>query len=229
MKFKKEKEDKRKSHGKEKLAASRLKTGGIIAALAASAAVFAAMVQTEKNVLTQYEKGSIYVAAAAIPRGQVITEDNYDRYFKLQQLDKSCIPETALSSPEQAKDLMAVWDIEQGVLLTDGMFRHMDTVLEEMEKPVIAGFKAEDIYQVAGGVLRAGDRVNIYSVREDGTGLVWERVFVQQVFDAAGNAVPNGDESAAAQRINIYLDEADVEEFYGQLASGSLRVVKLIQ
>ena len=220
----------REKRKKEKrLSIKKLQTGGIIAALVASVAVFAAMVQMEKNVLTQYEKGVIYIAAREIPQGQLITEDNYTQYFREQQLDKSCIPPTALSAPEQVTELVAVYDIEQGVLLTQGMFQQMDVILEEMDRPVVAGFKADDIYQVAGGVLRAGDRVNIYSVREEGTSLVWSQVFVQQVFDASGSVILSGDSATAAQRINVCLDEADVADFYAQLAGGSLRVVKLLQ
>ena len=218
-----------KRKGDRRLSVKKLKMGGIIAALVASFAIFAAMVQIERNVLTQYERGTIYIAAREIPKGQLITEDNYKQYFAEKQLDKSCIPTTALCSPEQVAELAAVFTIEQGVLLTQGMFQRMDEVLAQMERPVVAGFKAEDIYQVAGGVLRAGDRVNIYSVREDSASLVWQQVYVQQVFDASGNTIPSGDTATAAQRVNVCLDEADVENFYTQLAGGSLRVVKLIE
>lgn len=205
---------------------SRMKTGGIIAALISAVAVFAVMVQMEKNILTQYEKEIIYVAAAVIPKGEIVTEDNYTKFFVQQQLDSSCIPATAISSPDQIRGLVAKTDIEQGVLLTMGMFEPVDEVLAAMEKPVIAGFKAEDLYQVVSGVLRSGDRVNIYSVKEEEVILVWQDIFVQQVFDASGVAIASGDTVTAAQRINVYLDQADVEQFYGELASGSLRVVK---
>jgi len=205
---------------------SRLKTGGIIAALLSAVTVFTVMIQMEKNILTQYEKGTIYMAASEIPRGEVVTEENYTRFFTEKQLDSSCIPPSAISSPDQVRGLVAKTDIEQGVLLTAGMFEPLDEVLEAMEKPVIAGFKAEDLYQVVSGVLRRGDRVSIYSVKEEEVTLVWQDVFVQQVFDASGTAIANGDTVTAAQRINVYLDQGDVEQFYGELAAGSLRVVK---
>lgn len=208
---------------------SRLRMGGVLAALVASVAIFTAMIQMEKNILTRYEKGTIYTAVREIPRGQLITEENYQQYFKEQQLDKSCIPSTALNSPDQVTGLVAVYDIDEGVLLTGGMFQEVNGILKEMSAPVIAGFKAEDIYQVAGGVLRAGDRVNIYSVKDGETSLVWAKVFVQQVFDASGNTIDNGDTVTAAQRINVYLDEAEVQNFYAELAGGSLRVVKLLE
>lgn len=209
--------------------ASGLKMGSVVAALVASVAIFITMVQMEKNILTQYEKGIIYTAVREIPKGQLITADNYQQYFSEQQLDKSCIPPTALNSPGQVTGLVAAYDIEPGILLTGGMFQELDSILNEMWEPVVAGFKAEDIYQVAGGVLRAGDRVNIYSVKEGETGLVWSNVFVQQVFDASGTAISNEDTVTAAQRINVYLNVAEVQDFYTELAGGSLRVVKLLE
>lgn len=199
-----------------------------MAALAAAAAVFAAMLHLEKSVLTQYEKATIYIAAEEIPKGQMITEENYLQYFTEKQLDKNCIPDTALCAPEQVKGLIAAYNIDPGVLLTEGMFEEYSQIIGGMKEPVVAGFKAEDIYQVAGGILRAGDRVHIYSVKEEETILVWREIFVQQVFDASGTAIPNDNNTAAAQRINVYIDREDVANFYRELAGGSLRVVKAL-
>lgn len=208
----------------------RWKMGGMAAALIAAVAVFAVMLQLEKSVLTKYEKGTVYAAAAEIPKGQIITTENMSLYFQEKSLDKSCIPESALCSPEQVTGLAAVFDIEQGVLLSEGMFETLEEVLAEMKEPVVAGFKAEDLYQVAGGVLRAGDRIHIYSVSEEGEArLVWDNIYVQQVFDQAGSRIANGDMTTAAQRINIYLDKRDVEAFYSELAGGTLRVVRVFQ
>ena len=230
---------KRKKAGE--IRTDRWKRGGIVAALLAAIAVFTVMLQLEKSTLTKYERGQIYVAVREIPRGQLITEENQMLYFEEKLLDKTCIPESALYRPEQVNGLAAVFDIAPGVLLTGEMFESMDEVLGEMQNPVIAGFKADDLYQVVGGVLRAGDRIHIYKITDSkaiesktdptddensGAVLIWENVYVQEVFDQTGNRIVNGDTTTAAQRINIYLDKADVEAFYAELASGTLRVVK---
>ena len=207
---------------------NRIWVGSIIAALVAAVVIFAVMMQMEKNMLTQYEKGSILLAAENIPKGQLITLENYGTYFKEAELDKNCIPVTALTSVEQLQDMVASADIDEGTLLTKGMFETTDEITGDMQNPVIAGFKAEDLYQVVGGVLRTGDRIHIYYVTEEGETVInWRNVFVQQVFDNAGNSIVSGDKQTAAQRINIYLDQADVERFYSGLATGSLRVVKV--
>ena len=101
---------------------------------------------------------------------------------------------------------------------------------EEMEEAVIAGFRAEDLYQAVGGVLRAGDRIHIYCIDKEETAKekpVWKNLFVQQVFDQNGNAIDSGDTTTPAQRINVYMDNGKVDDFYRNLAKGSLRVVKV--
>ena len=82
----------------------------------------------------------------------------------------------------------------------------------------------------SGGVLRAGDRIHIYCVEqeeeEQNGKLLWENVFVQQVFDRNGAAIGGDDGTTPAQRVNIYMEKERVADFYAALAQGSLRVVK---
>ncbi len=207
---------------------SKIQIGSIIAALVAAVAVYAVMMQMEKNMLAQYERGVILTAAKEIPKGQMITEENYVAYFKEMELDKNCIPATALISMEEINEMVPVADIEEGTLLTHGMFEKINDVLKEMKEPVIASFKAEDMYQVVGGVLRTGDRIHIYYVTEEGEAILrWKNVFVQQVFDNSGKSIASEDKQTVAQRINVYLEQEDVERFYSGLATNSLRVVKV--
>lgn len=223
-----EKDMKRVGEKCRKNSAGRFWTGVIITAFVAAVTVFVVMLQLERKLLEPYEREMIYIAAKEIPRGQVITPENMEEYFTSGMLDTGWIPEGALREPEQIKGMAALFPIEQGVLLTQGMFEPMEEITRDMEQPVIAGFKAEDLSQVVGGVLRAGDRIHIYCVEEGkGAQLVWSEVYVQQVFDGSGAAISGEDKQTAAQRINVYLDRKDVELFYGRMERGSLRVVKL--
>ena len=180
-------------------------------------------------MMEQYEKGLVYVAACEIPKGMLITEENLGKYFKKAELEKRSIPPTALVEPEQMQGLAAVFDVEEGTILTRGMFMSLAEILHSLEEPVIAGFRADDMYQVAGGVLRAGDRIHIYTIRDNRAELAWEAVYVQQVFDSTGKSISNGDQVSIAQRINVYLDKKDVGAFYSGLAMGNLRVVKVLE
>ena len=253
MKFMKEKEKKNKvpktSGGKRNILPGACVLGLVIAII-----IYAVMLNTEKNVLSDYARASVYVAVKDIPTGQPITSENFQEYFALKEIDEKIVPAAAFGSSDQLEGLVALYKIDSGSIITSGMFDTVNEITKDMENPVIAGFKADDLYQVVGGVLRAGDRIHIYRVVEDenagntvvteaddgtdgenannekaaaaGAVLMWENIYVQDVFDQTGNRIISGDVETSAQRINVYLDKSDVEAFYAELASGTLRVVK---
>lgn len=216
--------EKKKKKIKEK---RTLLPGAIALGLVLAVIVYAVMLNAEKNALKDFEKEAVWIAAKKVPAGQMITEDNYQEFFERKDVDKRIVSSAAILSLESLEGLAACYTIDAGTLLTKGMFEDINEITKDMEEPVIAGFKADDLYQVVGGVLRAGDRIHIYSVSEENeTSLIWDDVYVQGVFDQAGTQIGNEDAVTAAQRINVYMDKADVEVFYSELASGTLRVVK---
>ena len=204
--------------------------GSVIAALVAAVAVFFLMLQAEKNMLSGYEKKEVYVAAQVIPKGTLITEDTFGEYFQRRELDADMVVSAMLVSGEQMDAMASVYDIDQGTVITVGMFETVEEITKGMDAPVIAGCKADDLYQLVGGVLRPGDRIHIYGVNEENrVELLWSDVYVQQVFNHAGMAIEPGDGGTSAQRLNLYLDKGDVEVFYSRLTAGTLRVVKVCE
>lgn len=215
---------------KEKKSRYGVWMGCMLLALLTSVALFLAMLQMEKNMLESYERETVWVASSMIPEGQLLNDENWSRYMEQKELDKSCIPESVWTSRDMLGECRAECEIAAGTILTPGMFEKTISLLEGMEEPVIAGFKVEDLYQMVGGVLRAGDQIHIYSVDESGTASkIWEKLYVQQVFDNSGNTVTAQDQTTAVTRVNIYLDGKDVERFYSLLVAGSLRVVKVCE
>lgn len=239
---------------KEKKEKRSILPGVIIVSLLVAAVVYAVLINAEKTALSDYEKGTVYVTTKPVPKGTLITAD----YITQKEIDKSLIPSEAVSSPEDLTDLISVYAIDQGSIITTGMFTAVNDITKDMTQPVVAGFKADDLYQVVGGVLRSGDRINIYQVDEnankgdtsqslantdpdteedwpetsldpDTASLVWGDVFVQEVFDSAGAVISTSDATTPAQRVNIYMDNDNVAAFYAALAQGSLRVVKICE
>lgn len=221
--------------------------GVVIVSLLVAVIVYAVMLNAEKTALSDYEKGTVYVTTKPVPKGTMITAD----YITQKEVDKSLIPSGAVSNPEDLTDLISVYAVDPGSIITTGMFTAVNDITKDMTQPVVAGFKADDLYQVVGGVLRSGDRINIYQVNENANkgdtsqslantdaegnwtetystaSLVWGNVFVQEVFDSAGTVISTADTTTPAQRINIYMDNDNVAVFYAALAQGSLRVVKI--
>jgi len=203
--------------------------GAVAMALISAVIIYVVMLNAEKNALSDYEKGTILTAHTVIPKGQEITEANYEYYIMEKEIDKKLIPETAVQEEKDVIGLLPVAGIDAGAMLTRGMFESFDEITGKMKEPVVAGFKAEDLYQVVGGTLRAGDRIHIYTVDEETmeVSLIWQEIFVQQVFDASGNAIGNEDQITAALRVNIFIEKDSSEDFYAQLSAGSLRVTKV--
>ena len=201
------------------------------AALAAAAAIYLILLNIEKNVLSDFEKTAVLRAKEEISAGVVMNEKNLGEYFEIVQLDKTLVPEKALTGVSELAGKLAAAKIDAGSFITDAMFSDMTEVTGTMREPVVAGFKADDLFQVAGGVLRRGDRIHIYTVDvQNGlTYLIWEDVYIMDVFDSSGSNIVPDDRKAAAQRVNIILEKDSVEQFYSELAAGSLRVVKVVK
>lgn len=205
-------------------------TGSIALAFISAITVYVILLQIEKNELSDFEKETVYMAKTQISKGQKIDEQNWDRFFEAVDMDVRWIPEQAIKAGEEVQEMLSGQNIDRGVVMTKSMFIRMDSLIDDMTEPVIAGLKADDIYQVSGGILRTGDKIHIFSVNEDGSvTLKWSNVFVQQAFDGAGNMIPAEDTDTVAQRINIFMEKEDVEELYSHLGTGSLRVVKVCE
>lgn len=208
----------------------RILPGAALTALAAAVIVYCILISIEKNALAQYEKDVVWVARKEIMDGVLITQDNIEEYFVSKEMEKDLIPEKAIRKEEELFQRMIANPLDQGVVVTEGMTESPREIEKGMEEPVIAGFMADDLYQVVSGVLRGGDRIHIFTAEKDDgrVDLLWENIYVQEVFNSAGTVIPSQDHSMAAQRINILMEKRDIGEFYAKLLQGSLRIVKVV-
>lgn len=202
--------------------------GAIIAGLIISIVIYAVMIHTQQKALTDYAKGTVYTVKDTVPEGTIINEQNVNTYFLAIDIDAKIIPATSVKTLEELIGLIPSYNIEKGTIITSGMFQSINEITDTMTDPCIVGFKADDLYQVINGVLRQGDKINIYCISEDGNNKLFKaNVFVQTVFDQTGKNIANSDMETPAQRVNIYLDNSDVSKFYEELAKGTIRVAKI--
>lgn len=205
----------------------------VLGCLVAALAVYGAAIHIQTQILSAYDKGTVYTASASMAAGDVIGAEEAAGKVAPIEIAAGAVPADAVTDPAQLADSAARYDIEPGTILCLSMFETVDDMVAGMKEPVIAGFRSEDIYQVVGGVLRAGDTISIYTidnVAEIGTAeyvgtLRWDNVRVQEVFDSSGIAISSTDGTTPASRVNVYMEKGEVEEFYAKLAQGSLRVV----
>jgi len=203
--------------------------GAVVIAFLASVIVYIVMINAEKNILSEYEKETVLIMQTDLVKGVELTADNLVQYVTEAAMDKNLIPEAAVYDMDQLVGQMTVSDIDKGVVLTRSMLEGTESQSQGLHNPVIAGFKADDLYQVVSGTLRSGDRIHIYTIEEESgqACLIWENILVKQVFDSAGSMITPDDKVTAAGRVNILLEQDNVEQFYSELTTGSLRVVKV--
>ena len=203
--------------------------GIMLAAFLASVITYVVLLNVEKNALSAYEKADCWVLTEELEKGTEITEENLNKIFDRVQVNAQYIPGEAVMDPESLLWSQAAITIPQGSIVTSAMFSPPITERAGLEKPVVAGCKAEDLYQLVSGTLRSGDRIHIYTVDEElgETYLIWDNVMVYQTFDTSGSLIPPQDTVSAAARINVLLEEGNAELFYRELHNGSLRVVKV--
>lgn len=205
----------------------------VLGCLIAALAVYGVAIHIQTEILSAYDKAVVYTATSPMAAGDVMDADEAAGKVAPVEIPATAAPADAVTDPAVLADSAARYGIEPGTILCASMFETVDSVLEGMNEPVIAGFRSEDIYQVVGGVLRAGDTISIYTVDNvaeigaaeyEGT-LRWDSIRVQDVFDSSGLRIGSDDATTPASRVNIYMEKGDVEEFYASLAQGSLRVV----
>lgn len=205
----------------------------VLGCLIAALAVYGVAIHIQTEILSAYDKAVVYTATSPMAAGDVMDADEAAGKVAPIEIPATAAPADAVTDPAVLADSAARYGIEPGTILCASMFETVDSVLEGMNEPVIAGFRSEDIYQVVGGVLRAGDTISIYTVDNvaeigaaeyEGT-LRWDSIRVQDVFDSSGLRIGSDDATTPASRVNIYMEKGDVEEFYASLAQGSLRVV----
>ncbi len=228
MKDKEQKRKRRRESGSE----GRMKRGlpgVILAAFAAAVITYVVLLNVEKNALSAYEKTDCWILTEALEKGTELTPDHIESLFRQTQVDIRHIPQEAVADPRTLVGSQAVMTIPAGSMITKAMFTPAASYRAALDNPVIAGCKAEDLYQLVSGTLRGGDRIHIYTVDEEigQAYLTWDNVMVYQAFDSSGSLIPPQDTVSAATRINVLLEEGNAELFYSELYRGSLRVVKL--
>lgn len=200
--------------------------GLIITAFIAAALVYALLIYTEKKVTASEETFKVYCAKVDIPAGTKINAVNYAQYFEEKEIVASLVPEGSIGDYYALTEKTTIIEISKGTILAGGMFRQSDFGSIGMKEPVLLGLKADDIFQVAGGILRSGDWVHIYILDENEEAVLrWKNVCIENAFDGSGNELTAAD-AGKATRFNIYMEMNDVEEFYTLLDSGRIRIVK---
>ena len=217
-----------KKQTKEWIGKGQGKVWPIALCLLLAGGVFFLLLNVETRQLAQYEKGNVVVAIADVAEAKEVTEDNIAELFALEERPLQDIPEAAYLEPEDLIGQFAQSGIDSGSIITKSMLGELRA---EYGDAVLLGVNMEALAQSVAGTLRAGDKIDIYTVKvEEDDSVIVEKalgnVVIERSYTSAGAAILKEDDSSIAQYITIPVHKDAVGTFYQALEDRRIEIVK---
>ena len=200
----------------------------VVLCLLLAVGVFALLLNVEARQMAQYEKGSVVVAIADVPEAKEITEKNLAELFAVEERPQTDIPEAAYVEPEALIGQYTQSGIDAGSMITQSM---VGELRKDFGDSVLLGVNMEALDQSVAGTLRAGDVIDIYTVKvdEEKNVLVEKalgNVTIERSYTSSGTAILKEDDTSIAQYITIPVHQDAVGLFYQSLENRRIEIVK---
>lgn len=132
-----------------------------MAAIILAFIVFIVLCVVQDRIVNQGITSPVVVAVSEVPRGTVLTQENMADYFAVEQRDAEELP-SGITFPNGIPLVGKVTarDIHPMEIITDSCFITED-FYDDVEDPVEVSIQLGDIGQAVGGILRAGDIIDI--------------------------------------------------------------------
>ena len=200
----------------------------ILVCLLLAGILFVFLLNVEKRQLENFEKGLVVVAIEDVADNTEITRENVTRYFALEERTLTDIPKAAYTDMQALVGFFAEGGIDKGSMVTKRMFGKLGTVSADM---VFLSIDMEALDQSVAGTLRAGDRIDIYTVKKEqdkdaSVTEVLSSVVIERSYTGSGISIQKEDTTSIAQYIIIPIHKDAVEAFYEALESKKIQIVK---
>jgi hypothetical protein len=122
--------------------------------------------------------------------------------------------------------------IDKNEILTGKSFSSLDERTRGIEHPIEVSLNASSLSQMAGGVIRAGDYINVWAVKSTNingesvtkTESICTHAYVTRAFTSSGEEASGNDKDKATLVINIIIPAEHEEEFNRAIVEGTVRV-----
>lgn len=200
----------------------------VVLCLLLAGGIFAVLLNVEIKQLEQYEKGNVVIAIEDVSDQKEITQENLAEYFVIEERPLSDIPQAAYLELEDLVGQYAQGGIDAGSMVTKSM---LGELTENYESAVLLGVNMEALEQSVAGTLRAGDEIDIYTVKVDEEdNVIVEKalgnVTIERSYTSAGVAIEKDDKDSIAQYITIPVHKDAVGTFYQTLEERRVEIVK---
>lgn len=199
-----------------------------------TAILYGFLIYLEKTILQEVEVVDVYVVKADVGEKVLITEENAATYFAKASRAVDTIPVGCVQDISEIYNSFTTKEYVVNDIITASGFTSEKSKIEDIVNPVEVSISVSSISQAVGGILRAGDYVNVWTVSATNyngvsditAACVGERAYVSRAFNSSGVELERGAiiDNSTATVINIIMSEDDEEEFNIALASGTIRL-----
>lgn len=202
---------------------------GVVVALG----IFCGLVYLERYINTPKSSTMTVIAKTEIPRGTVLTKDNWKDFLTGINMDDTYRPKDALSSVNDLIDTKTTVDIGKGSILSTKETVSTKDVENTFTDPVEVSLSIS-AENADAGLLRKGDLVNFVKTEDgdDGSGatagFALENIYVKNAFDGDGKAIDTSDRTTRASMLQILLNRSDQPAFTQATSGGKSMAISRV-
>lgn len=204
----------------------------ILCSVIVSAVLYALLIFVEKSIVDSEDTKQVYVSVKEVPENLLITAENIGGYFALMERPLSAVPDNAVENATELYGKYTGRVIDKNEILTGKSFSSLDERTRGIEHPIEVSLNASSLSQMVGGVIRAGDYINIWAVKNTNingesvtkTENICTHAYVTRTFTSSGEEASGNDKDKATLVINIIIPAEQEEEFNRAIVEGTVRV-----
>jgi len=220
---------------------TKMKTRILLFCILGFLILYGVLLSIESAAVNDYKNYEVttYIPVLVIEKNTKVTKENVQNLFQEVIRDSRILPEDYISNPIELIGRYAKKEIGLMEIIHAGSFQETD-MSEGITNPVEVSFSVNNYDQVVGGILREGDRINLYVIRKEkdeaGERVVSEPIirdtYITKAFTNTGLEVRREDTvngETPTTVINVYIPGDKEETFHKAVIEGTLRVSKIME
>ena len=200
--------------------------------------VFIALLVLQSNILDKEETAFVVTAKKDIITGTKITEDNINDYLEISERTLATLPDGYITSADEVLNKFVEKDYKIKEVITSDVLKDRVYSIDDIKNPIEVSFSIGSLPNAVSGILREGDKVNLYSTvqvqntENDGSHIesnpIMLGAYISKAFTSGGEEISTDDNTTAATMFNVVISEEVEPEFNIAISDGSLRLSKIL-
>lgn len=198
---------------------------------------FVALIIMERNIIKREETDNIVVATTHISEGTKVTKENINSLFEIQERNVSQLPDDYVISIAELEESFISRDYKPNEVITYDYIKDEASMIEHIKHPIEISLSINSLSNAVGGILRPGDRVNLYNTYStssySGKGKVTStpimlNAYITKALTSSGAEISTEDKETTATMINIIIEAESEAAFNEAIYNGTLRLSKIL-